>query len=102
MQIYVINMGSNNAQNYHVGFVTTDFEEALKFISEHLIYGDDHQWCNHIYDRFSDMEVWENGDLLYSYGLYSNDKVNLIGEKETLSVDELREEVERVKGKRGY
>ena len=93
MKIFVINMGSNQAENYHVGFVTTDFDSAVKFISEHLIYGDDHQWCNHIYNRVHDMEIWENEKIQDVYGLSISHRIKQIGEKETLTIEEIKEDI---------
>ena len=86
-------MGSNEAENYHVGLVTTDFDFAIKFISEHLVYGDNHQWCNHIYNRVHDMEIWEDNSIQGVYGLSKSHRINQIGEKETLTVEALKEDV---------
>lgn len=95
MKIYVVNMGRLEAANYHVGFVTTDFNSAVKFISEHLVYGDDAQWCRHIYNRVSDMEVWENEKVCAAYGNTLGCRINQIGEKESLTVEEIEEDIKK-------
>lgn len=95
IKIYVVNMGRQTAENYHVGFVTIDFQKAIKFISENLIYGEDHQWCNHIYNRVHDMQCWEDGELLYEYGSLNNDRINQIKDDEALSPEEIEEDIKR-------
>lgn len=94
MKIYVVNMGSNSAENYHVDLVSANLNNVAKFVSEHLIYGDDHQCCNHIYNRVSDIQCWEDGELLFDYGDLYDDKINTIEEKETLTPEEILDEIQ--------
>lgn len=95
MRIYVINMGRQSAENYHVGLATNSIDEAIKFISEHLIYGTNYQFCNHIYNRVNNMECWENGEILYEYGSLRDDKINIIEDDETLTIKQIEEDLKK-------
>lgn len=85
MKTYIISCGDREWN--HNTFAGDNFDSAIIFISEHLDinnieYG----------ERFEDMEYWEDGKLIYTYGSWSGDLCN---HKKVMSPSEIKEDIKR-------
>lgn len=85
MKTYIVSCGKYEWN--HNTFVGNDFDSAVIFMSEHL----DTDNLEHG-ERFEDMECWDDGKLIYSYGSWSGDSCS---HKKVMSPSEIKEDIER-------
>jgi hypothetical protein len=83
METYIVSCG--NYDWNHIAYVTNDFDSAIVFISERLN-------ADSISDKFEDMECWNNGKQVYTYGSWNGDTCNY---KKQMTPIEVKQDIER-------